>query len=61
MLLSNRKIYWFGSNGTIDKIKYPILLDIQKKVTIIIFSSKNFLGISLHHCVLKLLGADRCL
>ena len=24
VLLSNKKIYWFGTNGTIDKIKTPI-------------------------------------
>lgn len=42
VLLSNRKIYWFGSNGTIEKIKYPIILDIQKKVRSLLFSLKSF-------------------
>lgn len=32
VLLSNRKIYWCGSNGTIDKVKTPVPFDLSTRV-----------------------------
>ena len=33
VLLTNKKIYWWGSNGTIDKVASPIIFEIHRKVT----------------------------
>ena len=32
VLMSNKKVYWFGKNGTIDGVLSPQLLELKNKV-----------------------------
>lgn len=41
LLLSNKKIFWFGSNGTLDRVKAPVQLDFSRKVTSHLLSYNN--------------------
>lgn len=60
LLLSNRKIYWFGTNGTINRLKTPALFDIQKRVNKVICSLKNFHKVNLLLCEYEVNGVDLC-
>ena len=42
VLLSNKKLYWWGSNGSIDKVWTPTVMDTHRKVEYVLFSSKSW-------------------
>lgn len=48
LLLSNRKIYWCGSNGTIDRVKVPVVFDLSTRVTLNIYSLSSLAKECLH-------------
>ena len=50
LLLSNKKIFWFGSNGTLDRIKTPLQLDVSRKVTPSLLSYSNTRAVTSRCC-----------
>lgn len=50
LLLSNKKIFWFGSNGTLDRVKNPVQLDLSRKVISSLLSYSNTQEVTLQCC-----------
>lgn len=60
VLLSNNKVYWFGSNGTIKMVSCPVLFDMRTKVFLLLHSHNIYQQNKRYRCESYAHGVGLC-
>ena len=60
VLLSNRRVLWFGSNGSLKKVNIPTHLDISRRVPLFWYSSKSYQEVNMLRSECRLHGVGLC-